>query len=722
MRREHGLQPNDVRINNEAIRIMSIAGATPLIALDAVALDTETTGLDPAKSRLIEIGTVALRDGKIDEAAAYRRLIRSPGPVPASATAIHGIDDKTLADAPPFADVSAEIETHLKDVLVIGHSIGFDLALLANEFRRAGRSFVEPRTLCTRMLAEVAERNLPGYSLEEVAAWLGIAPQARHSALGDAVTAARIFVALVPRLRARGIRTLAEAEHAISRLTHVLDEHYRAGWVAPVTPGKEEPALPPRDLYPYRTRAAAVMREPVMVAGTIEISEALDRMMRQKISSLLILSDENPSARTPEAIGILTERDVLRAVAAEGANALRRPVAALASRPLHVVAADALAFRAIARMRRLQVRHLGVVDEDRSVCGVVSARDLLRLRADQAIWLGEEIDEARDAASLARAWAKVPQVVAALRHEGVSGREVAALISGELCALTARASKLVEQEMMAAGKGPPPCAYAVAVLGSAGRGESLLALDQDNALIYATDGEAADRWFACFGTRLADLLNETGVPYCSGGVMASNPRWRGSFAAWQARVNTWIGTSDPSALLSVDIFFDLRGVHGDIRLANALRHEAFERARGEVGFAKLLGESVGTVKPATGLFGNIKTEGGRVDLKKAALFGIVAVARVLAIRHHVMERTTPARLDGILALQRGDARDLEALRDAQGFLLELLADQQIDDIFNGLPPSNTVVVKRLSAGQQDRLRLALGAVGNLAELTRDLLF
>ena len=55
-------------------------------------------------------------------------------------------------------------------------------------------------------------------------------------------------------------------------------------------------------------------------------------------------------------------------------------------------------------------------------------------------------------------------------------------------------------------------------------------------------------------------------------------------------------------------------------------------------------------------------------------------------------------------------------------MLELVLDQQLIDISHGLPPSNTVAVKRLPAGQQDRLRSAFGVVGNLAEVTRDLLF
>ena len=93
--------------------------------------------------------------------------------------------------------------------------------------------------------------------------------------------------------------------------------------------------------------------------------------------------------------GIITERDLLRAVARQGDAALAMPVEQFMSRPLAVVPADAFVYRAIGRMSRLNVRHLGVVDEAGCVIGALSARDLLRLRAGEAVSLGDEIDAAR---------------------------------------------------------------------------------------------------------------------------------------------------------------------------------------------------------------------------------------------------------------------------------------------------------------------------------------
>jgi CBS domain-containing protein len=220
---------------------------------------------------------------------------------------------------------------------------------------------------------------------------------------------------------------------------------------------------------------------------------------------------------------------------------------------------------------------------------------------------------------------------------------------------------------------------------------------------------------------VSDILHEVGVPYCKGGVMARNAAWRGSLATWRERIAGWIGRSHPPDLLSVDIFFDLRGVHGG-GLADTLWRDGLEAASGEAAFAKLLVEAAGPVPSSLGFFGTIRSEQGRIDLKRAGLFGIVSTARALAICHHVAERATPARLAGIKALGLGGVQDLDALDSAHAQFMSLILDQQLDDIAHGLPPSNAVAVKRLSRAERSRLRSALDAVGVLDALTRDLLF
>jgi DNA polymerase-3 subunit epsilon/CBS domain-containing protein len=355
--------------------------------------------------------------------------------------------------------------------------------------------------------------------------------------------------------------------------------------------------------------------------------------------------------------------------------------------------------------------------------GALSARNLLRLRAGEAVALGDEIDEATDVHELGRAWAKLPAVARALLNEGVDARNVAAVISRELGALTRRAAIIGEQRMRETGLGPPPAPYAVLVLGSAGRGESLLAVDQDNAIVFERgepDGPE-DRWFAQLGVHLADMLHALGVPYCKGGVMAKNAGFRGSTKVWRERIEHWINRSNPQDLLSVDIFYDFRAVHGDGAIAEALWRDAYDLAKGQIEFVKLLAEAAGPLEPPIGFFG-VRTKNGRVDLKVGGLFGIVATARVLAIRHHVVEHSTEARLQAIKALKIGADRDLDALVEAHGVLLAAILDQQLVDIAAGRPPSNSVEWRRLSRAEQEKLKEALRAVRYADEMVRDLIF
>jgi DNA polymerase-3 subunit epsilon/CBS domain-containing protein len=694
-------------------------GTTPLIALDAVVIDIETTGLDPRNARAIELAAVRLAGGKL-EADAFRRLIDPGEPIPRSATDIHGIDDAAVRGAPRFAQAWPELAAALGDAILIGHTVGFDLAVLKRECARANLAWAPPPALDTRLLAEIAEPELADYSPESLAAWLGLEIKERHSALGDARAAGEIFQALVPKLRGRGIRTLAEAMRACRSLTRVLEQHHRAGWSETGTPDAAAEQGARIDSYPYRHRAGELMSPARFIGPEVTVGTALHTMTEAGISSLFVAP---PGAALPQDTGIITERDILRAIARDRADALAWPVTRAMSRPLATVPQDAFAYLAVSRMNRLKVRHLGVTDEMGAVVGALSARDLLRLRAEAGVLLGDHIDQAADVSSLARAWGTLAQVAAGLAREGLSGRAVAAVISRELGAMTHRAAVLAEQRMIETGRGGAPCPYAFAVLGSAGRGESLLAMDQDNAIVFA-EGEPdgpQDRWFATLGAHVADILHEAGVPYCTGGVMAKNASWRGSLATWQARVRGWIRHANPQDLLSVDIFFDWRGVHGDAALAAALRQESLDLAAGEVAFAKLLAETAGTVAPALNWFGGFKTQDGRVDLKKSGLFGIVSTARVLAIRHHVVERSTVARLAAIKALGIGES-DLDAIAEAQGIFLDLILIQQIRDIGAGIPPGNAVETKRLPRRERQRLLAALKAVAHLDTLTRELLF
>jgi DNA polymerase-3 subunit epsilon/CBS domain-containing protein len=161
-------------------------------------------------------------------------------------------------------------------------------------------------------------------------------------------------------------------------------------------------------------------------------------------------------------------------------------------------------------------------------------------------------------------------------------------------------------------------------------------------------------------------------------------------------------------------------VHGDGALAESLWRDALDAAEDQVTFLKLLAEAAGPIEPPLGFFG-IKTDNGRVDLKRGGLFGIVSAARILALRFHIAERSTKARLEGVKALKVGAETDLDALIDGQEILLSAILAQQLIDIAAGQPASNKVEVRRLGRREQERVKRALASLKHVDQMVRDLL-
>jgi signal-transduction protein with cAMP-binding, CBS, and nucleotidyltransferase domain len=255
----------------------------------------------------------------------------------------------------------------------------------------------------------------------------------------------------------------------------------------------------------------------------------------------------------------------------------------------------------------------------------------------------------------------------------------------------------------------------VLVLGSGGRGESLLAADQDNAIIH---GPGDDAWYAAVGGRMADLLDQAGIPYCKGGVMASQPGWRGDPQGWRTRVAGWMSRAQGEALLNVDIFFDFRAVEGEVQLAAELRNDALAAAKGTPRFLRLLAEEAAGHGTALGLFNRFRLHDGRADLKAGGLLPLVGAARVLALAHGVAATETAARLRAVAALGHLSEEDLQQLLDARSRLTEAILHQQLADIAAGRAPSSKVDPLTLGGPQRARLKEALGAIRLIPELLR----
>jgi DNA polymerase III epsilon subunit family exonuclease len=173
-----------------------------------VALDLETTGLDPRRDSVVSLAAIPFVDGVPE--VGYVTLVDPERPIPPESTTIHGVTDDSVRGAPRLAGVLPEVDLVFGDHVLIGHHVGFDIAVL----NRARRALALPRlvnaALDTRRLAAGLHPQWREFTLEHVAARLGIEVVARHTAEGDALTAGRIFLALLPELQARRLETVRE--------------------------------------------------------------------------------------------------------------------------------------------------------------------------------------------------------------------------------------------------------------------------------------------------------------------------------------------------------------------------------------------------------------------------------------------------------------------------------------------------------------------------------
>jgi DNA polymerase-3 subunit epsilon/CBS domain-containing protein len=686
------------------------------MSLAAIGLDIEATGLDAQLARVVEISGLQVDSLEINSDTVFQHLINPGVPIPESASLIHGLTKDDLQGAPAFADVIEALDRFIGNKVVIGHNIGYDLSVIDHEFSRIGRSWKIPPSLDVRALARLAAPNLASYSLDTLCDWQEIEIGRRHRAFYDAHAAAQLFIKLVPLLRDCGVRTLAEAEAAVRDLPGEEHLHRVAGWISPVRAiaANNAPAIAAVDGYPFRHRVRDVIRrQPIMLEASASVAQAVASLSEQSPAGVVLVQSQG------EPIGLVTVADFLRAQSLPE-DKKPKTLADMKMQTLHRVADDDFLYRALARIQRPGVEYLCVESRRGEVIGLVSATDLLLHRTSAALAFGDEIETAKTVPGLGRAWAKVPAVAESLLREDLESVDVAGIIAAEICALTARAAAIAEERMMAEGKGKPPVPYVVMVLGSAGRGDSLLHADQDNAFVYAAGDQDGpeDRWFAEAGSHMCDVLNEVGIPYCTGGVMAKNTACRHSVGVWKETITGWIERAEDVDTLSSNIFFDGVPVHGELPLAGDVMDFAFTHAAEAPAFIAALSALARRWSPPINIFGRLRSEqDGRIDLKRNGLMPIFTLTRTFAIKHGIRTRSTMARLNEIKMRSLADPDMLDRAMTGFKFMMNAVLDQQVLDSRNGIPLSNRVDIKRMSALQNAELVRSMRAIDGLVNET-----
>lgn len=182
--------------------------------LSYTVFDTETTGLDPAKGdEIIQVGATRIVNGKLLHHEGFEQLVDPRRPVPRASTRIHGITSAMVRGQPDIGQVLRAFHAYAHDTVLVAHNAAFDMRFLQLKETETGLQFDQP-VLDTLLLSDLVHPNQESHALEAIAQRLGVTMDRRHTALGDAIVTAEVFLKLVPLLADKGIHTLGQAREA----------------------------------------------------------------------------------------------------------------------------------------------------------------------------------------------------------------------------------------------------------------------------------------------------------------------------------------------------------------------------------------------------------------------------------------------------------------------------------------------------------------------------
>jgi CBS domain-containing protein len=419
-----------------------------------------------------------------------------------------------------------------------------------------------------------------------------------------------------------------------------------------------------------RPLSTAVKRNPVTCPVDAPLQAALDTMVKQRISSVVVVD----GAGAPK--GIFTERDLVRH-SVGGTLDVTRPISEfMTPDPIHLPITATL-YEAAMKMAQHGIRHLLVCEAGKLV-GVVSERGLFALQRMSMREVVTAVDLADDLDGLRRAAEEIRGLAKTLLAQGVSAEALTGLVATLNDRLTERILALEAARHDLSG-----IRFCWLALGSEGRHEQTFSTDQDNAIIFEAAGEptAARARLLPFAKAVNLALDACGFPLCKGEIMASNPKWCLAAAEWRVRFGDWIRNPSPEALLNANIFFDFRPLWGEVELAHDLRAWLSEMTREDQRFLRMMAANALQSQPPLGFFGDFQTSGeegtrGTIDLKAQGTRVFTDAARIFALATGTDAQNTAARLRHAGQAQNVAADEIEAIVEAFYFILLLRLRRQ----------------------------------------------
>jgi CBS domain-containing protein len=450
-----------------------------------------------------------------------------------------------------------------------------------------------------------------------------------------------------------------------------------------------------------------IRRAPVTSFAQTPLREALTVMHTKRVGSILVVSEAGAL------LGILTRYDVLDRVTLAGIS-LDTPISQVMTKEVKTLTVDHTAESAAVMMSRFEIRHIPIIDSRERVVGLISERDLFSLQRQSLGTISALIQQTDEVEGLRECASSIRKFARNLLGQGVSARQLTFLVSHLNDVLTARLITLA-----AKSHGLDLNAFVWMSLGSEGRSEQTIATDQDNALMYRqTDHPDEKKAYLAFAREVNDALDMCGYPLCKGNIMASNASLCLTVDEWKARFLHWIEHGYPDDLLKAGIFFDFRGLAGNVELLKGLREDVKTVAARTPRFIKLLADAALLNHVPLNWLGGLETKklDGKsvIDLKLQGTAIVVETARIYALALGVEELNTQDRLAAIGRALGLPQTETDTWIAAFQFLQTLRLAIQIDrEAIAGNP--NALDVDSLNAVDRSILKESMARIRSLQQ-------
>lgn len=458
-----------------------------------------------------------------------------------------------------------------------------------------------------------------------------------------------------------------------------------------------------------------ISRKTVSAPSTVRLQEAARIMTDNGVSALLLMDGEGDSARLA---GIITDRD-LRTRAVTEALPSETPVSEIMSEGLITIRASSYIFEAMLTMLHNNVHHLPVVD-GHEVRGVVALADIVKYQSQSSLYLVSNIYHQKHVRGLKKISRDVRDSFVRMVNEDANSHMIGSAMAGIGRSFTQRLLELGEEKL-----GPPPVPYCFMALGSMARDEQLVVTDQDNAMILDDSfvPEEHDEYFLALAKFVSDGLADCGYTYCTGDIMATNPKWRQPLKVWRSYFIDWIGNPKAEALLNSNIFFDLDGIYGRTGFAEDLKTLIAEKASNSQLFLTLMARNALNRTPPLGFFRTfVLEEDGKhqktFNLKRRGTAPLSDLIRIHALACGSRAQNSFERLKDIGSTKLILEDDLGNLRDALEFISIVRIRHQALSLEAGEEPDNNVRPEDLSPFERSHLKDAFQVVSNAQKFLR----